>query len=159
MCITLEDYIDNIKQARKFFLKHLEGLHDEQWDWKPNSECKSIKETIRHLIIGDRAYLQILQTGKVPEFDNLDEDERNINNLIAILAKSHDELTTYIRVRFVDTPLDTEIPFFDSNKKLGIALAGMTSEDYYHAGQAAYIRIATDPSWDYYASIYGDAEA
>ena len=35
---------------------------------------------------------------------------------------------------------------------------GISSEDYYHAGQITFIRMATDPQWDYYRSIYNFAE-
>ena len=50
--------------------------------------------------------------------------------------------------------MDTEVSAYGTPMKLGRAIAHLSSEDFYHAGQVAFIRIATDPSWDYYAVIY-----
>jgi hypothetical protein len=46
------------------------------------------------------------------------------------------------------------VTLWGQERKLGSALAFLTSEDYYHAGQVAFIRLATNPEWDYYGEIF-----
>lgn len=156
MSFTVDDLLANIHQARQLFRKHLEGLNDDQWDWQPYPQCKSIKEIVAHLIADDRAQIHILETGGMPDFTDLEEREQDPDKLLALLEKSHDELISYIKVRFADAHLDEDIPFFNHSMKLGRVLANIPSEDGYHTGQVAFIRMASDPSWDYYKSIYGE---
>jgi hypothetical protein len=52
-------------------------------------------------------------------------------------------------------PLDAEVALWGTPQKLGRAIAYLTAEDFYHAGQIAFIRMASDPEWDYYACVYG----
>ena len=52
---TVHDLLEEAKGSRRYFLKHVKGLTAEQWDWKPYPECKSVRETVAHLISDDRA--------------------------------------------------------------------------------------------------------
>ncbi|MHB0998130.1 MAG: DinB family protein [Armatimonadota bacterium] len=155
MSFDITDFVSGVCASRKYFLKHIKSVREDQLDWKPYPECNSIRETVAHLISDDRAALEILQTGKFPDYDGAQEDERDMNKLLSILAESHETLCAFVIEKFADTPLDTEVNFFKGREKLGLMLAEMSSEDYYHAGQVAFIRMATDPSWNYYADIYG----
>jgi len=155
MAFGIDDLIKGVKESRKSFLKHLQGIREDQWDWKPYAECKSIRETVAHLISDDRATQYTLEHGKFPDFEEMDVKETDIQKLLALLAESHDQYCKFVKEKFADTPLDTEVPFFSGKAVLGLAISGISSEDYYHSGQVAFIRMATDPSWDYYASIYG----
>lgn len=78
-----------------------------------------------------------------------------MHELLVLLEESHEDLCAFLLSKPADTPLDVEISFFTGRMPLGLAIAGISSEDYYHAGQVAFTRMATDPAWDYYASIYG----
>lgn len=155
MSFGVEDFIDGIHASRQYFLRHINGLKDDQWDWKPYPECKSIRETIAHMITDDRAFIYLLDSGDMPDYSSIMETEHDINKLMAILAKTHDELCAFIKTKFTETPLDNEFKFISYNLKLGQILTSLSHEDYYHAGQVAFIRMATDPSWDYYKEIYG----
>lgn len=156
MPYTVTDAVEGIARSRASFLKHLKGLKDEQWDWKPYAECKSITETVAHLICDDRAALQSLQTGKEPDYENLSEAEPDRVKLLAILDASHRELCDFITSKWSGSPVETEVSIWGSPMTLASGIAYMSSEDFYHAGQVAFIRSATDPAWDYYASIYGE---
>jgi hypothetical protein len=92
------------------------------------------------------------------DYCSLKEHETDIPKLIELLEQSHETLCQFIRERFANTPLNTPAMFFMGETTLGRALADIPSEDYYHAGQVAFIRLATDPQWDYYRSIYNLAE-
>jgi uncharacterized damage-inducible protein DinB len=155
MAFTTEDCIHGVREARKYFLKHLKGLREDQWDWKPYPECKSIRETVAHLISDDRAVMQSLETGREPDYDSLQESERDIVRLLALLEESHEQVCAFLKERYADKSLDTEACLYGGMMKLGSAVAHITSEDFYHAGQVAYIRMATEPTWNYYGSIYG----
>jgi len=157
MAFDIDSVIEGVRESRKYFLKHIKGVRDDQWDWKPYPECKSIRETLAHLVSDDRAQVVILETGKMPDFDAIEEHETDLTKLLALLQESHEKLCAFIKDRFATTPLDTKVAFFGGEMTLAHAIAGISSEDSYHAGQVVFIRLATDPSWDYYGSIYGGA--
>jgi uncharacterized damage-inducible protein DinB len=155
MPFTTAVLIEAIRHSRRHFLKHLRGLPDDQWDWKPYPECKSIRETLAHLVWIDRVALVSLETGAEPDYAALEEPEHDRDRLRALLEASHERLCQYLTTRYAAAPLDTEVSLYGDRQPLGRALAYFPSEDYYHSGQVAFIRMATDPGWDYYASIYG----
>lgn len=154
MSFAVNDAVDGIRHSRAFFLKHLSGLTNDQWDWKPYAECKSVRETLAHLICDDRAALQSLQTGKEPDYESLVESESDRDLLLTKLDESHRALCDFITQRWGSAPVDTEVCIWGVRKSIAAGLSYLTSEDFYHAGQVAFIRCATDPAWDYYASIY-----
>jgi uncharacterized damage-inducible protein DinB len=155
MPFTMEDMIGNLRQSRSNFLKHIADLRDDQWSWKPYPECKSIDETVAHLIADDRAALQSLQSGNEPEYDSLQEAERDPQTLVALLSQSHWALISHLLETYSSAPLDQEVTIFGSKMKIGTGFGYFSAEDYYHAGQVAFVRMATDPGWDYYTAIYG----
>ena len=155
MAFDIETIIGGIRHSRQSFLKHIEGLPEDQWDWKPYPECKSIRETIAHLIADDRATVHMLETGQFPDFGTIMEQETSPEKLLALLAESHEKLCAFVREKFAGTPLETQVPFFMGTMPLGMAILGISNEDSYHAGQVAFIRMACDPEWDYYKSVYG----
>ena len=162
MAFDVEDLIDALRASRRHFLKHLDGLREEQWDWKPFPECKTIRQTLSHLIVDDRAALQALQTGGEPEYERLSEEvtreasgDVDPAGLRARLDASHESLCSFIALRFAQAPLDEVVSAFGAPLKLGRAVPFLSSEDFYHAGQVAYVRMATDPGWEYYSAVYG----
>jgi uncharacterized damage-inducible protein DinB len=161
MAFALDDMIEGLRGSRRFFHRHLNGLKEDQWDWKPNAECKSIRDTLAHMIVDDRAALYALETGKEPDYDTLvqaakEEEPGDADQLRARLDESFEKLIGHIQTKYAAAPLDTEVSAWGARLKLARAIAHFSSEDFYHAGQIAYIRIATDPAWDYYGSIYGE---
>lgn len=160
MAYDLNDVLGSIRRSRQFFLKHLQGLRDDQWDWKPYPECKSITETLVHLVVDDRAALQSLRTGGEPDYEAIstattEEAGGDRDRARAMLDASHARLCAFVGATYEGKPLDTEVSAWGAPVKLG-GLGLLSSEDYYHAGQVAYIRMASDPAWDYYAAIYAE---
>ncbi len=154
MPYTIADVVDGLRHSRAFFHKHLAGMTDEQWDFKPYAECKSVRETVAHLISDDRAALDSLKSGQEPDYDACQVEEQDREKLLAMVAESHEALLAHIGTAFAEQDLGAETSLWGSQMKVG-ALGYISSEDYYHAGQVAYIRLATDPAWDYYAAVYG----
>jgi uncharacterized damage-inducible protein DinB len=151
------DLLEALRSARRFFLRHVEGLTDEQWAHKPYQECKSPLETVAHLIADDRCALDCLRTGEEPDYAAYDVAVTDRDALLADLAASHEALSAYVAERHGDAPLDAEVCIYGAARKLG-DLAYLTAEDYYHAGQVAFVRMATEPGWDYYEAVYGAGE-
>ncbi len=56
MALHIEDFIKHISGSRNHFLKHLAGLKEDQWDWKPYDECMSIRQILAHLVSDDRGF-------------------------------------------------------------------------------------------------------
>lgn len=154
MAYTLEDTLEVIKSSRKHFLRHLKGIKPEQLTWKPYAECKNVIETLAHLITDDKAAMDSMESGKEPNYDALMVTETDPEKLLQMMGESHLALLNYIQTKYANTPLDTEILIWGSPMKLASAAPLISSEDYYHAGQVAFIRMATDPGWDYYGTIY-----
>ncbi len=160
MAFTFDDLIEGLRESRSNFHKHLGGLRDDQWDWKPYPECKSIRETLIHLVVDDRAGMSALETSAEPDYEALvnaavADAGTDLAQLQALVADSFTQLLTMLQTKYSSLPLDTEVSVFGHPKKLGAAVPFFSSEDYYHAGQVAFIRMASDPTWNYYAQIYG----
>lgn len=154
MSFVSDDLINHLVQTRNLFLKHLQGVTEEQTEWKPYPECMSIKETLAHLICDDRSSLDGLRSGREPDYDAHREHERDFGKLVELLHQSHSDLIGFLRERYGASALDEMVTLWGQERKLGSALAFLTSEDYYHAGQVAFIRLATNPEWDYYGEIF-----
>jgi uncharacterized damage-inducible protein DinB len=157
MAVTLNDLLNSVRDSRRHFLKHLTGLRDDQWDWKPYPECKSIRETLMHLHVDDKAALFSVQTNEEPDYEGMlaAAEMKEVAQLRAQLDESFETLLQEIQTRYADAPLDAEICIFGSKMKLAIGIPHLSAEDFYHAGQVAFIRMATDPDWNYYAAVYG----
>jgi uncharacterized damage-inducible protein DinB len=152
MSFGVEDLVDGLRKSRAFFFKHLIGLAGGQWDWKPYPECKSIRDTLAHLIVDDRMAMESLSTGKEPDYEKAVAEETTPEKLadIADLRKrvetSHQTLCNYLLEQFGTAAMDSDICVWGGTLKVGRGIPYFSSEDYYHAGQVAFIRMATDPS-------------
>ena len=158
MAISNEDFVVSIEKSRGYFLRHLQGLHIEQIDWKPYRECKNIIETLQHLIVDDRMALESMKSMAEPDYSACIVSENDYDQLLELLAESHRELTSYLRQRVRDQPLEAPACAWGAIMPTPLAISYLASEDFFHAGQVSYIRMATDPNWDYYGAIYGVGE-
>ena len=161
MAFTTEDFMGGIEKSFVFFKKHLKGLKEEQWHWKPYPECKSIYETLSHLVTDYRAAVQSFSTGEEPDYEGLSvtaatEAGGNLERQLEILEASHAELCAFLRETYGDASPETPAKMWGIDSEVGLLIAYISSEDFYHAGQVAFIRMASDPTWDYYANVYGE---
>jgi uncharacterized damage-inducible protein DinB len=155
MPLTIEDFIEGVRSSRRHFLKHLNGLTPEQIVWKPYPECKNVLESLQHLIVDDMMALESMQTGEEPNYEAAKVEETEYEAVLDRLAATHTELTSYLEQRFGGGPLEAPATAWGAKLPAARAIAHLSSEDYYHAGQVAFIRMATEPGWDYYDKIYG----
>ena len=154
MSFELNDLLDNMHGALRFFLAHLNGLRDDQWDWRPSASCRSIREILLHLCetYEDRAAL----------VEALAQETPDLGRVQALFKAAATRDYEQLRERYADMPLDAEItvPGGDwflgrSRVRAGTLLARRAWEECYHTGQVVYIRVATDPDWDQEAAVYG----
>jgi len=155
--LTNVDFIKGLDESRAKFLRHLTGLSEDQIDFKPFAECKSVRETVSHLIVDDLAALDSLKSGKEADYDALAVAETDYEKLVEMLKSSHEALLAYLRENLGGKPLEQEITIWGDKMPAARGIAYLSSEDFYHAGQVAFIRMASDPTWDCYAAIYGPA--
>ena len=161
MDLILEELITGIQNSRKHFLKHVAGMTAEQWDWKPYADCMSARETIAHLMGDDIAAKQSLLDNAEPNYEAALASASSIaatdsTELLAQLASTHAELCEAITATCANKPLDSTISVWGTQMKIAQGIPHFSSEDYYHSGQVAFMRMATDPAWNYYAAIYGE---
>lgn len=160
MPFEVTDLVENVRSSRRHVLKHLKDVKDDQWDWKPYTECKSLRETIVHMIVDDITARESLISGGEPDYEgvsarvNAESVGQPPDGLLARLAAAREELLRYVVSEYGNAPLDKAVSLWGGPMKLGSAIAHISSEDYYHAGQVAFIRMATDPGWDYYSAVY-----
>jgi hypothetical protein len=156
VAFEIDDLVDNMHGALRFFLAHLHGLRDEQWDWKPAPACRSIREMLRHLCetYEDRAALE----------DALARPTPDVSQVQALFEAAAKRDYAHLRRKYADTPLDAEIavPNGDwflgrTSVKAGTLLARRAWEECYHTGQVVAIRQATDPDWDP-SAVYGSPD-
>ena len=147
MVFELDDLVDNMHGALRFFLAHLHGLRDDQWDCKPGPACRSVREILVHLCetYEDKAALGEALAWPVP-------DVSQVQTLFEAAARQD---YARLRQKYATTPLDAEIavPGGDwflgrASVKAGTLLARRAWEECYHTGQVVAIRQATDPDWD-----------
>jgi len=157
VAFEIDDLVDNMRGALRFFLAHLHGLRDEQWDWKPAPACRSIREMLRHLCetYEDRAALEEALARPLPKV-------AEVQALFEAAAKRD---YAHLRRKYADTPLDAEIAIAGSDwflgrasVKAGTLLARRAWEECYHTGQVVAIRQATDPDWDP-STVYGSPDS
>lgn len=155
MALSVKDFITGLRESRRHFLKHIKGITPEQMDWKPYPNCLSIRETVQHLIVDDRAALESLQTGSEPHYERHTVKETDFDRLVILLNKSHEALVGFLDEEYGPETFDTLGFAWGQAMPIAQAIVHFSSEDHYHAGQVAFIRQATDPAWSYYKEIYG----
>ena len=157
--LSVEDLIEGVRASRRYFLKHIDGLPDELWTWKPYPECKNVLETLAHMRIDDLTAIESLKTGKEPNYEGYsytyDEIPNGRERVLELLAQSRQELLDHLAANYGESNLDTQICVWGNMKPLATGVPYYSSEDFYHAGQVAFIRLAVEPGWDYYKAIYG----
>jgi hypothetical protein len=161
MSFEVTDLIENARQSRLNLLKHTDGMTGEQWTWKPYPECKNVRETMLHLLMGDALVkLRLENDPRATDFNGVAQeiDEKYADftpeQLVEEVQRSHSAKLDLLLQHYEGKPLDTPWVGFLGEQKLGLFLANMVSENGYHTGQIAFIRMATDPAWDYYGHMF-----
>lgn len=151
MAIGTEEMFANLSHSQRFFRAHLNGIRQEQWDWKPSPACRSVREILLHWTemaemfgVGDGA----LQT-------SLKKATPDVSLVQALMKDAGLRFAAGFRAQYADSPMDSLLP---NGTAVGSMLAGLPAEDMYHAGQVAYIRLATDPAWDWVKAVHQTPE-
>ena len=154
VALELDDLLDTMHGALRFFLAHLNNLREDQWDWKPFPACRSIREILCHLCetYADKAALEEELAQPLPHI-------AKVQALFEAAARAD-----YARLceRYAGVPLETEVPIAGGDwflKREAVRVAALLMrrswEECYHTGQVVFIRLATDPDWDQEEEVYG----
>ncbi len=159
--MNIEGLLQGLIASRQRFLAHLKSLPDTAWTFKPFPECKNILETLVHLRIDDDMAAESILTKKEPDYEAAtvgayEEMANGPEFLLNRLADSHRRLLDLLKSEFGEQPLDAEICVWGRHLPVYQGIPFLSSEDFYHTGQVAYVRMAIQPDWDYYAAIYGE---
>ncbi len=148
MAVGLEEILGSLSWSQKFFRAHLNGIQDAQWDWKPFPACRSIREILVHwaenVSSADTA-LQLALEEAIPEVDVVQR----------LMKEASLRYVGKYRQQYANTSLDAP---YRNTITVGDVLAGLSGEDNYHAGQIAFIRLATDPTWDWVKAVHQTPE-
>jgi uncharacterized damage-inducible protein DinB len=156
MRLSNDDFIGALERSRGWFLRHVQGMTEEQARFKPYLQCKSVLETLVHLAAGDASALESLQTGEAVPYAKHEPALTDLGSLLETLAQRRNDLMTYLMSEVASMPMDKPITIWGETMPAAVGLAFLSSEDYYHSGQVAYIRLATDPGWDYDRDVFGE---
>ena len=148
------ELLENVRASRAWFRKHLAGLRDDQWDFRPFPDCNTIRETLAHLVTDDNAACQSLASGAEPDYAAAQVSETDRDRLLDLLTASHLRLLDTLTNTLNAAP-EAELCIWGHAMPPARGIPYLSSEDYYHAGQVAFLRMASDPAWDYYAALYG----
>ena len=119
--------------------KVLDGVSESDLDFKICPTAMSIRETVEHLC---EVYVVVEKESR---------GEKHSWGTYAIEDKSWSNLSSeFVRLRKVAVDIVSKA---ETDKEFETALAYILAHDYYHVGQLASVRLATNPEWDAY-SIY-----
>jgi hypothetical protein len=144
MAAGFEEVMDNLYRSQRFFRAHLNGILAEQWDWKPFPSCRSIREILLHwaeIFAADDAALETGLKAAVPD----------VASVQALMKEAGLRFGRGFSAPYVDSAMETRLP---NGAAVGTVLASLAGEDNYHAGQIAFIRLATEPAWDWVQAVH-----
>ena len=61
MPYDVSDMLGELRSSRRHVLKHIKTLEQSHFDWKPYPECKSLRDTLVHLVVDDRAAMSAVE--------------------------------------------------------------------------------------------------
>lgn len=148
MAVGLDEILDNLYWSQKYFRAHLNGMQDHQWDWKPFPGCRSIREILVH-------WADVFSAGDTALHSALEPVVPNVVVVQKLMKEAGLRYGEGYRQRCADAPMDSLWP---NGTPVGSVLASLSGEDNYHAGQVAFIRLATDPEWDWVKAVHQTLE-
>ena len=144
MAAGLEEVMENFYRTQRFFRSHLNGMSAEQWDWKPFPVCRSIREILRH-------WAEVFAADDMALEASLKTAAPDVAAVQALMKEAGLRFGTEFSAQYAGSTLDTRLP---NGVAVGTALASLAGEDNYHAGQIAFIRLATEPEWDWVQAVH-----
>ena len=126
--------------------KALDGITDEQLNWRPVSESRSVKEITLHLIRVDNYFLKRL--GK--EIEIIANKELSLTEVLTELKKVHQQIRNTISDCNDDAAvfLKSSISDANDNDNINNHILHSCQHNLYHLSQMIYLRRALDRKWD-----------
>ncbi len=144
MAVGLEEILNSFYFSQRFFRAHLNGMRADQWDWKPFPACRSIREILLH-------WAEQFTPGQTAFQAALEPTTPDVALVQTLMKEAGVRFADGYREKYAETPMDAPFP---NGTPVGTVLASLSGEDNYHAGQVAFIRLATDPDWDWVKAVH-----
>lgn len=144
MAVGLDEVLDNLYRSQRFFRCHLNEMQNEQWDWKPYPTCRSVREILLH-------WAEIFASDDADLGAALKEATPDVASVQGLMRQAGHRFGARFAAQYTDATLDTVLP---NGVAVGTVLASLAGEDNYHAGQVAFIRLATAPEWDWVRAVH-----
>ncbi len=142
----IETLVRDLRASREFLMRHLRGLADFGWDYKPEAAPRSIREIVSHLIDDDAQ--AIANLGGIAAADN------NVKDPIRALEASSEAVIRALREQWKDDPSGAEKRLHGDGPSVATGVTYLQIEDYYHAGQIAWLRLGIEEDWDQETVVY-----
>lgn len=123
----------------------LDGIPEEQLNWRPAPESRSIGQIIRHLIRVDRWFLE--RQGYAPDIS--DPGEVGPAELLQALQNTHAQIRAVLESIPDDAALarKSTAPNAGPHETLAEVVVHIAQHYLYHLAQVIYLRRAQDRSW------------
>jgi uncharacterized damage-inducible protein DinB len=141
------EMIAQIHQAcRKPLYSALDRISDEQLQWRPGPESRSIGEIMRHLVRVDMWFLNRL--GYEPQAS--DAKKPSLQDLLSMLQASHHQIDEILDNCKEDKDLlrKSASPDAREDEDLAGVVKHISQHYLYHLAQMIYIRRAQDREWE-----------
>lgn len=137
--------LDVFETCRQPLFAVLDGITDQQLNWKPAPESRSIGEIFRHLLRVDGWFLRRLgiepvvgdaKSGSVEDIrHHLESIQKQLGEIVAAAESDEDILRERLSLDGKD------------RERLGVAVLHIAQHDLYHLAQVVYLRRAQDRTW------------
>lgn len=123
----------------------LDGINDEQFNWKPAPESRSINEIICHLVRVDISFLKRLDR----KADTEPLQNGTVAQVFIALKHIHAEMRQVVQDCADDSELFTRSTIKEAKETdtINEHILHSCQHNLYHLSQVIYLRRATDRSW------------
>lgn len=122
----------------------LNGISEEQLNWQPAKESRSIGSIMNHLIRVDKAFFEKLGY----ELKSTDKKGGSADEILKALETEHKEIRNILQSCKDDSFLfEKHIPDNKEKGTLGDIVVHISQHYLYHLAQVIYLRRAQDRQW------------
>jgi hypothetical protein len=132
--------------SREFLVRQVRGLSSAECDYLVTGMRQTINQIVDHMLANDAFCMDKLGAQPYVDDPSLSADQR--------LTRSGLALQQEIRRNWSDKEDEALLRLAGGGEGIAKGVSYIQIEDFYHAGQACWIRLALQPEWDSDADTY-----
>lgn len=132
--------------SREFLVRQVRGLSPAECDYLVTGMRATVNQIVEHMLANDAFCLDKLGGTAWPDDPTLPADQR--------LSRSGMALQQEIRANWADKQDEALLRLAGGGEGIAKGVSYIQIEDFYHAGQVCWIRLALQPDWDSNADTY-----